>query len=84
MAAANAAKRLGWDVMRSDPPGGQMEAINHSFWYGLTSDIAVRVLPEGAGSRIDVRSTSRLPNADLGSNAGQVKELLDEIALELR
>jgi fatty-acyl-CoA synthase len=84
VAAANAAKRLGWDVMMSDPPAGQMEAVNHTFWYGLTSDIAVRIVPEGTGSRVDVRSTSRLPNADMGANAAQVKEFLDEIALELR
>jgi fatty-acyl-CoA synthase len=84
VAAANAAQRLGWTVLMSDPPGGQMEAVHQTFWYGLRSDIAVRVIPDGTGSRIDVRSTSRLAGGDVGRNAGQVKALLDEIALMLR
>ncbi len=84
VAAADAARRLGWDVMLSDPPEGAMEAVHHSFWYGLASDIAVRVVAEGAGSRIDVRSTSRNSGGDMGANAGQVKALLDEIAFALR
>jgi fatty-acyl-CoA synthase len=84
VAAGNAARRLGWTVVMSDPPGGQMEAEHQTQWYGLASDIAVRVTPEGAGSRIDVRSASRLSGGDLGVNANQVKALLDEIALMLR
>jgi fatty-acyl-CoA synthase len=84
VAAANAAERLGWTVVMSDPPGGHVEAIHETQWYGLVSDIAVRVTPDAGGSRIDVRSTSRLPGGDMGVNAGQVKSLLDEIALMLR
>jgi len=84
VAAANAAKRLGWDVMLSDPQEGQLEAVSRSFWYGLAYDIAVRVTPQGDGARVDVRSTSRTPGGDVGANAGQIKEFLDEVALELR
>jgi fatty-acyl-CoA synthase len=84
VAAANAAKRLGWDVMLSDPPAGVMEAVHHTRWYGLTADISVRVQQESNGSRIDVRSTSRIAGPDMGANAARVKQLLDEIAFALR
>jgi fatty-acyl-CoA synthase len=84
LAASTAAKRLGWDVMLENPPDGLVEAVYHSPWYGLVYDIAVRVVPDGAGSRVDVRSTSRDAVNDLGENAAQVKQLIDEISLELR
>lgn len=84
VAAEKVAKRLGWSVMISDPPNGQLEAVNYSFWYGFASDIAVRIQPAGSGSRIDVRSVSRIPGADGGANAGQVKEFLNELAFALR
>jgi hypothetical protein len=84
VAAERIAKQLGWNVMLSDPPNGQLEAVNYSFWYGLASDIAVRIQPAGQGSRIDVRSTSRIAGADGVANAGQVKEFIDELAFALR
>lgn len=84
VAAEKVAKRLGWSVMLSDPPNGQLEAVNYSFWYGLAADIAVRIQPTGQGSRIDVRSASRIPEADGGANAGRIKEFLDELAFALR
>jgi hypothetical protein len=84
VAAANAAERLGWDVMLSDPPGGVVEAVHHTRWYGLAADISVRVATEGEGSRIDVRSTSRNAGPDMGANASRVQQLLDEIAFALR
>lgn len=84
VAVANAVKKLGWNVMLSDPQGGQVEATYYSQWYGLASDIAVRVLPDEGGSRIDVRSTSRIGIGDMGSNASRVKELLNQVALDVR
>lgn len=82
--AATAARRLGWDVMLESPPEGMMEAVYHSPWYDLVYDIAVRVIPDGEGSRIDVRSTSRTNDRDMGESATQVKQLIDEMALQLR
>ena len=82
--AATAARRLGWDVMLESPPEGMMEAVYHSPWYDLVYDIAVRVVPEGQGSRIDVRSTSRTNDRDMGESATQVKQLINEMALQLR
>jgi len=84
LAAAAAARRLGWDVMMENPPDGMMEAVYHSPWYDLVYDIAVRIVPDGQGSRIDVRSTSRTNDRDMGESATQIKQLIDEMALQLR
>lgn len=83
-AAAKAAERMGWQVTKSDPDFGVVEAVYRSAWYELVYDIAIRVMPEEAGgSRVDVRSTSRMAGHDMGENAALVKQFLDEIVMAL-
>lgn len=79
VAVADAAKRLKWNVMRSDPPDGEVEATTYSTWYGLAADIAVRVRPQGDGSRIDARSTSRTAGPDMGANEQRILTLLENV-----
>jgi len=75
----------GWTLKSgAEVPGAPIEAVNTSRWYGLVSDIAVRITPDGTGSHIDVRSTSRTPTPDMGANANRVKDLLDALKLSLR
>jgi fatty-acyl-CoA synthase len=45
---------------------GRIEATATSFWYGFKDDVIARVRPEGAGSRVDFRSVSRVGQSDLG------------------
>jgi fatty-acyl-CoA synthase len=47
--------------------------------YGLKRDVVVRVKPEGAGARIDVRSVSRTESRDLGANCRQIGKLLSAL-----
>jgi|GEM_PF-877142 len=82
--AAAAARRLGFRVTQSDPRAGVVEAVHDTGWYGLVYDVAVRVRREDRGARVDVRSTSRLAGHDLGENAALIKQLTDEIALQLQ
>jgi len=75
----------GWTLKPSaDQAGANIEATNTSRWYGLVSDIVVRVEPDPPGSRIDVRSTSRTATPDMGANANRVKDLLDALKFTLR
>jgi hypothetical protein len=37
------------------------------------------VTPDGEGSRVDIRSSSRYFDGDLGSNASRVSKLIDDI-----
>ncbi len=78
--AEQVARKQGWSVMLSDPPGGQIEAVQRSFWYGLPADIAVRAIEDEGGARIDVRSASRIGGGDMGANAQRIKVFLDDLA----
>lgn len=58
---------------------GRIEAIARTPIMGFSEDISVRVLPDGDGSRIDLRSSSRYFEHDLGSNAARVQRLVDDL-----
>jgi uncharacterized protein (DUF1499 family) len=64
---------LGWDVAAADPEAGRLEATDTTRWYGFKDDIVIRVRSDGAGSRIDVRSLSRVGRSDLGANARRIR-----------
>jgi uncharacterized protein (DUF1499 family) len=67
-----AAKSQGWTIVKTDPAAGTIDADQQSRWFGFTDDIAVRITPNGSGSRIDVRSASRQGRGDFGVNAVRV------------
>ena len=46
---------------------------------GFREDISIRVTPDGEESRVDIRSSSRYFESDLGSNAARVSKLIEEI-----
>jgi uncharacterized protein (DUF1499 family) len=58
---------------------GRIEAIAMSPIMGFRDDVVIRVRPDGAGSRIDLRSSSRYGFHDFGTNAARVTSLLDDI-----
>src|SRR3954465_2527116 len=74
--ALAAAKRLGWAIVETDKEAGRIEASEKSRWFGFTDDVVVRVAPAAAGSRIDVRSSSRVGTGDFGVNAARVRRYL--------
>lgn len=79
-AAIDAARSLGWEVAGSDAAAGRLEATDTTRWFGFRDDVVVRVRPEGAGSRIDVRSVSRVGRSDIGANAARIREFLARLA----
>ena len=78
--ALDAARSLGWEVAASDAAAGRIEATDTTRFFGFKDDIVIRVRPEGEGSRIDVRSASRVGLSDIGANAARVRRFLDELA----
>lgn len=71
--AEAAARALGWRIVAAAPAEGRLEATDTTAWFGFTDDIVVRVRPAPAGSRIDVRSASRVGRSDLGANARRIR-----------
>ena len=74
---------MGWTIVAADEAAGRIEASDRTFWFGFIDDIVVRVRPTDAGSRIDVRSTSRVGVGDFGTNAARVRAYLAELDEQL-
>jgi uncharacterized protein (DUF1499 family) len=77
--ALDTARQLGWQIVAAIPNEGRIEATDTTIWFGFKDDIVVRVTPAGAGSRIDVRSVSRLGQGDLGKNAARIRAYLQRL-----
>ncbi len=82
-AAAAVAEQLGWAVQDVAPAEGRLEALAMTKWFGFTDDVVVRVRPEGGGSRVDIRSKSRVGRSDLGANATRIRKFLAALAARL-
>ena len=77
--ALDAARACGWEVVSTDAASGRIEATDTTRWFGFKDDIVVRVRPDPNGSRIDVRSASRVGHSDIGKNAERVREFLGRL-----
>ncbi|OSI34447.1 DUF1499 domain-containing protein [Bradyrhizobium canariense] len=77
----NKRKWLIIDERAPQPPRriGRIEAVARSPNMGFREDIAIRVVPDGEDSRVDIRSASRYFESDLGSNAARVKKFIDDL-----
>jgi uncharacterized protein (DUF1499 family) len=58
---------------------GRIEAVARTPIMGFREDVSIRVTPDGEDSRVDIRSSSRYFESDLGSNAARVTKLIDDI-----
>ena len=70
----------GWQVFSADPADGQIEVIATSRLYGFEDEVAIRVTEADAGTRIDMRSRSRLGRIDRGVNARRIETFLSDLA----
>lgn len=77
--AQQAAKDLGWEIVAVVPGDGRIEATDTTGYFGFKDDVVVRVRPESSGSRIDVRSESRVGGGDAGTNAKRVRAYLARV-----
>lgn len=77
--ALAAARAMGWEIVAAAPEDGRIEATATTRWFRFKDDVVVRVAAQGVGSRIDVRSKSRLGRSDLGANAKRIRAYLREL-----
>ncbi|HWV96458.1 MAG TPA: DUF1499 domain-containing protein [Xanthobacteraceae bacterium] len=76
--------RRKWRIVDARPPQpprreGHIEAVARTPLMGLREDVAIRILPSGDGARIDIRSSSRHFESDLGSNAARITALIADL-----
>lgn len=77
--ALEAARGMGWDIVAADSVAGRIEATATTAWFGFKDDVVVRITPAGSGSRVDVRSVSRVGKSDVGANAERIREFLGRL-----
>lgn len=62
-----------WTIVASDSAQGRIEATARTYWMGFADDVVIRVTDHGAGSRVDMRSLSRVGRGDFGTNAARIR-----------
>ena len=64
------------DERAPEPPRriGRIEAVARTLIMGFREDVSIRITPDGEGSRVDIRSSSRYFESDLGSNAARISQ----------
>jgi uncharacterized protein (DUF1499 family) len=77
--ALGAARKMGWEIVASDPASGRIEATDTTFWFGFKDDVVVRIAAAPGGSRVDVRSLSRVGLSDVGTNAARIRKYVSAL-----
>lgn len=73
------ATMMGWKIVAQVAAEGRIEATDTTPFFGFQDDVVVRVGAAGTGSRVDVRSVSRVGRSDLGTNAKRIREFLGRV-----
>ena len=68
-----------WEIVTADKSAGRIEATDTTRWFGFKDDVVVRLTPWGSGTRVDVRSVSRVGGSDIGTNARRIRRFLDAL-----
>ena len=69
-----------WEVTHVDAQARTFEGVARSRVFNFRDDFVVHVGPEGAGSRVNMRSKSREGRGDLGANAKRIEGFFAEVA----
>ena len=78
--AAEIARAEGWEITALDEGAGRIEAVVTTRWFGFKDDVVIRITPAGTGSRVDMRSKSRVGRSDVGTNAQRIRAFLARMA----
>jgi uncharacterized protein (DUF1499 family) len=74
--AEKTARAMGWEVVAAEVGEGRIEATDTTQWWGFKDDVVIRITAEGTGSRLDIRSMSRVGKSDIGKNAERIRKFL--------
>ncbi len=80
--ALQAAHEMPWEeIVAENKDEGRIEATDKLPWFGFKDDVVIRVDSADSGSRIDVRSVSRIGRGDLGVNAKRIRNYLEQLTI---
>jgi uncharacterized protein (DUF1499 family) len=80
-------KSLNWKILREQAPEngktGYIEAVDRTLIFGFTDDVAIRITGSPKNAKIDIRSSSRFGQHDLGRNAKRIRRFMVEVKARL-
>ncbi len=83
----DAAKALNWKIIDEQAAEGAktgyIEAVDRTLLFGFTDDIAIRVTGTVKSARVDIRSSARFGEHDLGRNAERIRLFIAEVKSRL-
>jgi hypothetical protein len=83
------AEKSGWTMLGSQKPEepenvGRIEAFDTTILFGFRQDIVIRIVPDGEGALVDMRSAARNGAHDLGANAERIRTFFGELDASLQ
>jgi hypothetical protein len=81
-ASRHALSTLGWQPSPSGPYA--FAAVWTSRLFHFKDDLSVNLLPEKGGTKVQVKSASRVGRYDFGQNARHVRQFFEELERELQ
>jgi uncharacterized protein (DUF1499 family) len=73
------AQDKGWEIVTADKAAGRIEGTDTTRFFGFKDDVVIRLTPWGSGTRVDMRSVSRVGRSDVGTNAQRIEDFLGEL-----
>ena len=74
---------LGWEITGVDRQELRIEATETTRVFRFVDDVVIRVRSEREGTKIDVRSKSRVGKGDMGANAARIRRFFDAMSRRL-
>jgi len=78
-AAQSALVSMGLELVDADAAQGRIEATATSLLFGFKDDVVVRIAEDADGTKVDVRSKSRVGRHDIGMNAKRIRAFLAKL-----
>ncbi|RBW41731.1 DUF1499 domain-containing protein [Psychromonas sp. B3M02] len=72
------ADKMGWEIVYQDPEQQFFEATAYTPFFHFADDVIVRVSEQSNGSKIDIRSVSRIGRGDRGVNAQRINHFIND------
>ncbi len=72
------ANDLSWEIVAEDAENHRFEAIARTSVFYFEDDVVVVVTPQDEGSRVDMRSVSRVGRSDQGVNAARIRDFQEQ------
>jgi uncharacterized protein (DUF1499 family) len=81
--ALAAIQSLGWAIAGTSETEGRIEATATTRILRFKDDVVIRIRTSHDGTRLDLRSASRVGRSDLGANAKRIRAFLLELNIHL-